>query len=154
MAACLWGEEGKEEKLWSNYLDKKGPQLVNALLLGFHSWSFPVLLIFLEFTLNWSPASISTPLSHLQKPSPNEVVQLWHDWLEFFKWPFWVCFFFFYPLESYKESVYMNRFEKQSFLMSTLSQRFVRLPYLFKMNKNYITYFHNILTFLKYFSMC
>lgn len=63
-------------------------------------------------------------------------------------------FFFFFPLESYKESVYMNRFEKQSFLMSTLSQRFVCLPYLFKMNKNYVTYFHNTLTFLKHFSIC
>ena len=48
----------------------------------------------------------------------------------------------------------MNRFEKRSFLMSTLSQRFVCLPYLFKMNTNYITYLHNALTFLEYFSIC
>ena len=48
----------------------------------------------------------------------------------------------------------MNRFEKQSFLMSTLSQRLVCLPYLFKMNKKYIMYFHNTLAFLKYVSIC
>lgn len=62
--------------------------------------------------------------------------------------------FFLFSLESYEESMYMNRFEKCSFLMSTLSQRFVCLPYLFKMNTNYITYLHNALTFLEYFSIC
>lgn len=61
---------------------------------------------------------------------------------------------FCFSLESYKDSVFMNRFEKQSFLMSPLSQRFVCLPYLFKMNKNYIMYCHTTLTFLKYDSIC
>ena len=40
MAACLWGGEGKEEKLWSNYLDRKD-----------HSW---LTLFFLAFTLGLS----------------------------------------------------------------------------------------------------
>lgn len=130
-----------------------------------HSW---LMLFFLAFTLGLSQScwffwnshwiDLLPPYPH-HSPTYKSLVLMklcnyvWHDWLEFFKWPFWCCFFFF-PLESYKESVYMNRFEKQSFLMSTLSQRFVCLPYLFKMNKNYVTYFHNTLTFLKHFSIC
>ena len=37
-AAYLQGGGMWEEKLWGNYQDRKGPLLVNALLLGFQSY--------------------------------------------------------------------------------------------------------------------
>lgn len=43
---------------------------------------------------------------------------------------------------------------KNAYSSRQQSQRFVCLPYLFKMNTNYITYLHNALTFLEYSSIC
>lgn len=122
-----------------------------------HSW---LTLLFLAFTLGLSQScwffwnshwiDLLPPYPHHSATYKSPVLMKLCNY-DMIGWNFsndrFGCFFFFFPLERYKESVYMSRFGKKSFLMSALSQRFVCLPYLFKMSKNYITYFHNTLTF-------
>lgn len=134
-AAYLQGVE-----VWGSYLDRKGPQLVNSLLLFL---VFPSLIGFSGIHIN----KITLTLPHSIKASlvlmKVQKIPFSHQF--HYSRLFGIFQMTFFPTRK-------NGFEKQLFLI--LSQRFVFLLYLFKMDKIISQIFIQYLNMYGIFNIC